>query len=79
MESIDNVKRKKRTKTEKSKVPNGEREGKVHIETKTVVGKQLCWGLGVVIDNQCGSYGTNSVLSLLDHHGYDGVVMSMSQ
>uniref|UniRef100_G1PF64 Uncharacterized protein n=1 Tax=Myotis lucifugus TaxID=59463 RepID=G1PF64_MYOLU len=39
MESIDNVKRKKRTKTDKSKVPNGEREGKVHIETKTVVGK----------------------------------------
>ncbi|KAK1336551.1 hypothetical protein QTO34_002582 [Cnephaeus nilssonii] len=39
MELIDNAKRKKRTKTDKSKVPNGEREGKVHIETKAVVGK----------------------------------------
>lgn len=74
MELINNVKRKKRTKTDKSKVPSGEREGKVHKETKTVVGKHVCWGLGVVIEHQCGSYGTNSVLSLLD-----SVVMSISQ
>lgn len=69
MELIDNAKRKKRTKTDKSKVPNGEREGKVRVETKAVVGKRVCWGLGVVIESQCGSYGTNSVLSLLpvDH------------
>ncbi|XP_035878951.1 uncharacterized protein KIAA2012 homolog isoform X4 [Phyllostomus discolor] len=38
-ELIDHAKRKKRTKTEKSKVPKEEREGKVHTETKTPVGK----------------------------------------
>lgn len=65
MELTDNVKRKKRTKTDKSKVPPGEREGKVHRGRKAVVGKRVCWELGVVTENQCGSYGTNSVLSLL--------------
>ncbi|XP_036899485.1 uncharacterized protein KIAA2012 homolog [Sturnira hondurensis] len=36
---IDNTKRKKRAKTDKSKVPKEEREGKAHTETKVAVGK----------------------------------------
>ncbi|XP_019491290.1 PREDICTED: uncharacterized protein KIAA2012 homolog isoform X2 [Hipposideros armiger] len=39
MELIDKAKRKKRTKTDKSKVPEGKREGKVHVEAKVAVGK----------------------------------------
>nr|KAF6353416.1 hypothetical protein mPipKuh1_007165 [Pipistrellus kuhlii] len=39
MELTDNVKRKKRTKTDKSKGPPREREGKVHRGRKAVVGK----------------------------------------
>ncbi|KAM8791710.1 uncharacterized protein KIAA2012 homolog [Rhynchonycteris naso] len=39
MELIDNAKRKKRTKMNKSKVPKVEREGKAHKETKTAVEK----------------------------------------
>ncbi|KAM5325640.1 uncharacterized protein KIAA2012 homolog isoform 2-T3 [Glossophaga mutica] len=38
-ELIDSTKRKKRTKTDKSKVPKEEREGKVHAEAKAAVGK----------------------------------------
>ncbi|XP_019491291.1 PREDICTED: uncharacterized protein KIAA2012 homolog isoform X3 [Hipposideros armiger] len=37
MELIDKAKRKKRTKTDKSKVPEGKREGKVHVEAKVAV------------------------------------------
>ena len=29
-------------KTDKSKVPEGEREGKAHVEAKATVGKQAC-------------------------------------
>ncbi|XP_032967261.1 uncharacterized protein KIAA2012 homolog isoform X3 [Rhinolophus ferrumequinum] len=39
MELTDKAKRKKRTKTDKPKVPEGEREGKVHVEAKAAVGK----------------------------------------
>ncbi|XP_066202558.1 uncharacterized protein KIAA2012 homolog isoform X2 [Saccopteryx leptura] len=39
MELIDNAKRKKRTKTDKSKLPKAERQGKVHKETKAAVEK----------------------------------------
>ncbi|XP_048962606.1 uncharacterized protein KIAA2012 homolog isoform X3 [Canis lupus dingo] len=39
MELIDKAKRKKRTKTDKSKVPKERREGKVHREAEAVVGK----------------------------------------
>ncbi|XP_039700397.1 uncharacterized protein KIAA2012 homolog [Pteropus medius] len=39
MELIDKVKRKKKTKTDKSKMPEGEREGKAHVEAKAAVGK----------------------------------------
>nr|XP_019582386.1 PREDICTED: uncharacterized protein KIAA2012 homolog isoform X5 [Rhinolophus sinicus] len=39
MELIDKAKRKKRTKIDKSKVPEGKREGKVHVEAKAAVGK----------------------------------------
>lgn len=39
---IDNAKRKKSTKTDKSKVPKAGREGKVHMERKAAVGKQVC-------------------------------------
>ncbi|KAM5265907.1 uncharacterized protein KIAA2012 homolog isoform 1-T1 [Hipposideros larvatus] len=39
MELIDKAKRMKRTKTDKSKVPEGKREGKVHVEAKVAVGK----------------------------------------
>ncbi|XP_072598067.1 uncharacterized protein KIAA2012 homolog isoform X3 [Vulpes vulpes] len=39
MELIDKAKRKKRTKTDKSKVPKERREGNVHREAEAVVGK----------------------------------------
>ncbi|XP_031307840.2 uncharacterized protein KIAA2012 homolog isoform X1 [Camelus dromedarius] len=39
MELIDKAKRKKRTKTDKSKEPKGEREGKIHREAEAAVGK----------------------------------------
>ncbi|XP_040331813.1 uncharacterized protein KIAA2012 homolog isoform X5 [Herpailurus yagouaroundi] len=39
MELIGKDKRKKRTKTDKSKAPQGEREGKVHRKTEASVGK----------------------------------------
>lgn len=39
---IDKVKRKKKTKTDKSKVPKREREGKAHVDAKAAVGKQVC-------------------------------------
>lgn len=39
---IDKVKRKKKTKTDKSKVPEREREGKAHVDAKGAVGKQAC-------------------------------------
>lgn len=42
MELTDKAKRKKRTKTDKPKVPEGEREGKVHVEAKAAVGKRVC-------------------------------------
>ena len=42
MELIDKAKRKKRTKTDKSKVPKERREGKVHREAEAVVGKGVC-------------------------------------
>nr|KAF6495472.1 hypothetical protein HJG63_007232 [Rousettus aegyptiacus] len=39
MELIDKVKRKKKTKTDKSKVPKRERERKAHVDAKAAVGK----------------------------------------
>lgn len=38
----DKVKRKKKTKTDKSKMPKGEKEGKAHVDAKAAVGKQAC-------------------------------------
>jgi hypothetical protein len=64
---MEKIKRKKRTKTNKSKAPNTEREGKVPEAAKAVVGKRTLNAPNRVGSTEIRTLGTSSVWSILDY------------
>ena len=71
---IDKAKRKRRAKTDKSKAPKREREGKLGGEAEAAVGKGPSRRTHLMVARKCHGesawllWDKLSVLSLLDHH-----------